>query len=103
MNRLPKFLLGALAVVLVLSLARPALAGDMQGKVMSVDPDRFQLVVDEKGKSVTLHMDEDATVYINDEEATLADLRAGDMVSVISRRDGNNTMAIEIRCRREAD
>jgi hypothetical protein len=90
-----------LAVVLLVSLAAPGFAAEITGKVMSVDPDKYEFVIVERGKSLTFQMDEDAQVLINDEEATLADLRVGDVVSVIERRDGDNLMAIEVRCERK--
>jgi hypothetical protein len=102
MNRIPKIFWVLLIGGLVLSSAAPALAGEMQGKIKSVDADLLQFVLaDNKGGAVTFQMDEDAQVVINDREANLADLRPGDQVIVIHRASGNDMMAIEVRCKRQ--
>jgi hypothetical protein len=77
------------------------MAGEMEGKVKMVDVDRLQIVLqDNDGKARTFQMDEDAQVLINNIDASLADLRTGDNVSIIGRQDGGNWMAVEVRCKR---
>jgi hypothetical protein len=99
MFRLAKFCLALFAVALVLSLAAPAMADETSGKIKVVNPDMGELVIDfGKGKTRTFQMDEDAQVLIDDMEATLSDLRIGDQVTIVHRWDGENWMAIEIRC-----
>jgi hypothetical protein len=99
MRRFPMLGWAAVLVVLLICLA-PAWAGEMNGKVMSVDPDRQELVVQMQGQPMTLQMDEDAQVTIDGKQATLADLRAGDEVTIIHREERGTMMAIEVRCRR---
>jgi Cu/Ag efflux protein CusF len=109
MIRLPKLYL-ALTVVglLVIALTTPVLAatpvlpGQMQGKIMSVDADKMQFVLKTTaGEDTHFSMDEDAQVYINDKEAQLSDLRTGDQVSVVGHRDGDQWLAVEVRCNRD--
>jgi hypothetical protein len=107
MIRLPKIYVALFVVGLLVALAtpilagRPALPGQMQGKIMSVDEQRMQFVLKTNaGEDVNFGMDEDAQVYINDQEAQLADLRTGDQVNVVGRRDGDDWLAIEVRCER---
>ncbi len=90
----------AIVIVAVLICQAPARAGEMQAKVMSVDPDRQELVVQMQGQPATLQMDEDAQVTIDGKQASLADLRPGDQVTIIHREERGNLMAIEVRCRR---
>jgi hypothetical protein len=90
------------AVVLLAFVAGTALAGDIKGKIKSVDPDRLEFVLDDnQGRAMTFQMDEDAQVIINDRDAQLADLRPGDEVIVLGRQDRSNMMAIEVRCKRQ--
>jgi Cu/Ag efflux protein CusF len=101
MIRFAKISLALFAAMLFFSLAAPAMAGEMEGKVKMVDVDRLQIVVqDNDGKARTFQMDEDAQVLINNIDASLADLRTGDTVSIIGRQDGGNWMAVEVRCKR---
>jgi hypothetical protein len=102
MRRLPKFCGNVFVVVLLMSVAAPALAGETKGKIKKVEADKFAFVLEtDTGKTMTFMMDEDAQVLINDKQATLSDLRPGDVVRIASRQDGNQWMAIEVRCRRE--
>jgi hypothetical protein len=94
--------LAVLVVALLLGLAGPALAGEIKGKIMQVDPDRLEFVLQTSaGKMMVFQMDEDAQVLINDKQARLSELRAGDEVTIASRRDGDVWMAIEVRCQRK--
>jgi hypothetical protein len=102
MIRLGMFCLALFALALVLSLAAPAVADEINGAVKVVNPDMGQFVIDlGKGKTRTFQMDEDAQVLIDDMEAELSDLRIGDRVTIVHRRDGENWMAIEVRCLRQ--
>ena len=100
MLRFTGLLVTLCAVVLLLSLATPALAQEMNGKVQSVDPDWMQVVVKTGTSTMTFNMDEDAQVLINNQPSTLADLQPGDRVTIVHRQEGENMMAIEIRCER---
>jgi hypothetical protein len=83
-------------------MATPALAGETRGKIMKIEPDKFEFVLQtDSGKLLTFQMDEDAQILLNSQQANLSDLRVGDVVMIASRRDGDQWMAIEIRCYRE--
>ena len=102
MKRFPQLCWAALAVILLALAAGPALAGDLKGKIKSVDPDALEFVIDDNnGRIMTVRMDEDAQVIINDRDAKLADLRPGDEVIVMGRPDRLTMMAVEIRCKRQ--
>jgi Cu/Ag efflux protein CusF len=102
MNAIAKFCGAVLVLLLLGSALAAASAGEIKGKVKSVDPDRLEFVLDDNsGKMTTFQMDEDAQVIINNQDATLMDLREGDVVSVIHRQDGTAWMAIEVRCKRK--
>lgn len=103
MVRLSRWFLGVFAIVLLAGLATPApaLAGEVQGKIKKVAADDFQFVLeDNQGKTRTFMMDEDAQVLINGKQAKLVDLRAGDLVTIDSRQEGERWMAIQVRCKR---
>jgi hypothetical protein len=98
------FVMGLLAVTLTTRIlaAAPVLPGDMKGKIMSVDADKMQFVLKTTaGEDTHFGMDEDAQVLINDKEAQLSDLRAGDQVSVMGHRNGDEWLAVEVRCTRD--
>jgi hypothetical protein len=102
MKRFPQLCWAVLAVVLLALAAGPALAGDLKGKIKSVDPDLLEFVIDDNnGRIMTVRMDEDAQVIINDRDAKLADLRPGDEVIVMGRPDRSTMMAVEVRCKRQ--
>jgi multidrug efflux pump subunit AcrA (membrane-fusion protein) len=102
MKRFPQLCWAVLAVVLLALAAGPAFAGDLKGKIKSVDPDALEFVIDDNnGRIMTVRMDEDAQVIINDRDAKLADLRPGDEVIVMGRPDRSTMMAVEVRCRRQ--
>jgi hypothetical protein len=88
------------AVLLVASTAQ-AMAGEIKGKVRSVDPNTLTFVMENDGRMTDVQMDEDAQVLINEREATVADLRRGDNVIVMGRLDGGVLLAVEVRCRRQ--
>jgi hypothetical protein len=104
MRHLPKIYVALFAAALVVTLTctAVALAGDTKGKVVSVNADTQQVVLkpsSDPEKNVKL--DEDAQIIINDKEAQLSDLRAGDQVSVVGRQVGDDWLAIEVRCERK--
>jgi len=102
MFRIVKPCVMVLAAAILMSLAVPAWAGDMQGKIKDVYPDQSQLVVEtSQGQTVTFLMDEDAQVTIDGTQATLEDLRIGDRVTVLDRRSGDLWMAIAVLCQRK--
>jgi hypothetical protein len=109
MNRMPKILLVLFAVALLVTLTTPALtgemtAGDMKGKIMSVDANNlgFQLKTDEsKGRILNFVLDEDASILINNVDSQLTDLKKGDTVSIVHRQEGDTWYAIEVRCERK--
>ena len=103
MFRKPTILLAILALALLVTLTTPALASDMTGKIISVNPDNLSFVLrpDSGGnRAVDFLLDEDASIYINNVESTLSDLKAGDHVDIIGRQEGDNWLATIIHCER---
>jgi Cu/Ag efflux protein CusF len=102
MGRLSKICFAMVVLAVFVGVSAAGLARQTTGKVMSVDGDRQQFVVTPTdGKNVKYTMDEDAQVYINNKEASLQDLRAGDRVSIVDRQDGDQWLAIEVRVDRK--
>ena len=54
-----------------------------RGTVVSVDAATGKITADVDGQSVTFTTDDDTTFYRNGEDATLADLKAGDRIEVL--------------------
>jgi uncharacterized surface anchored protein len=82
MNRMPMGIVALLAVVLV---ASPLFAADttIRGKVKSTNADKNEFVLDDaNGKSNTIALDKDAMINRNGKDAKIAELKAGDDVSV---------------------
>jgi biopolymer transport protein ExbD len=102
MRRLPMLSLAVVLLTLfVVAVSAAAPAEEIRGKIASVDPSQFGFVLQtSKNEKVTFQMDEDAQVYVNDEEASLADVKVGDRASVVYRQDGDTYLAIELHCRR---
>src|ERR1700677_5275759 len=98
MRRLPLFCGLMLTAAVLVIAAVPAQAGEIKGKVQSVDGNALTFVMENDGKMTDVKMDEDAKVIINDREASVADLRRGDQVVVNGRLDGGVLMAIEVKC-----
>jgi hypothetical protein len=102
MRRILNPWLAVFVVLLCVAWVTPASAGETRGKVMEVHPDKLEFVIaDSTGERTVFQMDEDAQVLINGKQAQLRDLRPGDVVVIAGRRDGDNWMAIEVRCQRK--
>jgi hypothetical protein len=102
MNRLPRALVGLLALGLLLGLAMPALAAEAAGKIKSVDADKNQFVMtDANQKSWTFNHNKDGKVLINDKESKLADLQSGDDVTVTYEKDGAKLNCSMVRATRK--
>jgi hypothetical protein len=102
MIHLPKWLLLALALALLVGLASPALADEAKGKIQSVNADKNEFVVtDASNKDWTFQMDPDAKVRLNDQDKKLADLKKGDEVTIMYQKKGDRLVATQIRCQRK--
>ena len=102
MKRLPNFqVIGVLALAILLAVALPVMAKDMQGTLLSIEADdnTFDLVSDE-GNVTNFRFAPTGQVFINDEERTLADLNPGDDVSVTYEVENEQLVATVIRCTR---
>jgi hypothetical protein len=87
--------------ILFVVFAAQARAGEIKGKIRSVDPNTLTFVMENDGRMTDVQMDEDAQVLINEREGSVADLRRGDNVIVMGRLDGGVLLAVEVRCRRQ--
>ena len=104
MKPISKICLALLAIALLVGLTTPVFAGgEIKGKVMSVDPDNLSFVIEtaNKGRVLPFELDEDASVFINNQEKSIQELKAGDDVSIVHRRYGDKWYAIVIRCERQ--
>ena len=78
------------------------LAVEAKGTIKSVAADKSEFVfADKDAKNWTFHMDKDGKVLINNKESKLADLQAGDEVTVIYEKKDDKLMASEVRCTRK--
>ena len=101
-NRLSLTRLGLPALALVLVLAVAAVADETKGKIKGVDPARNEFVLtDVNARDWPVQLDRNARVFLNDQEAKLTDLRAGDEVSVTSERQGDQLLTRTIRASRK--
>jgi hypothetical protein len=94
MIRIPSWFLGLLVVALFLGFATVAMAEDAKGKVVSAEGTK--LVVDVDGKSVTFSVGDKAKVSIGGKEGKLGDLKKGDEVIVVYKKEGDKMIASEV-------
>jgi biopolymer transport protein ExbD len=102
MIRLPKLVVAMAAVAFVLALALPVLADEIKGTVKLVTPDKNELVVtDQNQKDMTVQVKPDCKIFHGDKEAKLADLQAGEEVTITCQKEGEKLVASEIRCKKK--
>jgi hypothetical protein len=93
-----------IAMVLVLTL--PILAQDetkIQGKIKSVTADKNEFVLTGKddAKDYKFQLDLRAKVQVNKTAGKLEDLKTGDQVTVMYRKEAGKMMATKIQCTRK--
>ena len=78
----------ALVLAGLFAVAGVALAGDMEGKIQSVDPMNKEIVLDDGTK---LALDENTQIMIEGKTGNLEDLKEGSKVKASSQeKDGKN-------------
>jgi Cu/Ag efflux protein CusF len=92
----------SLIVALLVMTATFAVAKEkvmtIRGKVTSVDPAAYTLMVKEKkGKELTLNVSEKTKIMAGKEKKGLADLKAGDWIMARAVKKGDKTVAESIR------
>jgi hypothetical protein len=102
MVRARHWLVGVLALALLMVLAAPTLAADAKGKLKSVMADKNEFVVtDANGKDWTFELDKTGKVTLGTKEVKLEDLKPNDMVEIKYDKVGAKLIAKEIRCERK--
>jgi biopolymer transport protein ExbD len=102
MIRIPKIGIALLTLVVLAAFTVPAFAVEAKGTVKTVTPDKHQFVfTDKNAKDWTFDVEKDAKIFVNDKEGKLADLQAGDEVTVTYEKKNDKLMASEIRCKRK--
>jgi hypothetical protein len=74
---------------------------DVKGTITTVRPDRNEFVVSENVKNWTFQLAKNGKVFVNDREAKLADLQAGDQAVVSFDRDEDVLLARVVRSTRK--
>jgi Cu/Ag efflux protein CusF len=92
----------SLIVALLVMTATFAVAKEkvmtIRGKVASVDPAAYTLMVKKKkGKELTLNVSEKTKIMAGKEKKGIADLKAGDWIMARAVKKGNKTIAESIR------
>jgi hypothetical protein len=99
MVRLPKWLAVAFALVILAAFVTPVLAAEAQGKIKSVLADKKELVLTDKdNKDWTFTVAGDAKIKLADNDAKLADLKAGEEAVVVYEKKGDKLIANVIKC-----
>jgi hypothetical protein len=101
MRQLKVYFAGLLIVALLAALTMPILAADAKGRIVKVRPDKNEIVLTENLKDLTVRLNKDGRVLINDKESKLADVRAGDQATVTYTRQGQQLNASLVRCTRK--
>jgi hypothetical protein len=101
MRRLPAICVAVFVAALLATVAAASFRDEVRGTISGLNPDNQEFTLKaEENKFITFLMEEDAPVYVNNEEASLYDLRINDHVRVQGRQDGDVWYAIEVRCDR---
>lgn len=74
---------------------------DVKGRVAAVRPDKNELVVSENVKNWTFQLTGDSKIHLNDRDAKLSELQAGDDAQVAFTRQGQKLIADVVRCIRK--
>jgi Cu/Ag efflux protein CusF len=102
MNRIYLTRLGLLALALILLLTVPVAADETKGTIKNVDAIKSTFILtDPNARDWPMELTKNAQVFINDKEAKLSDLRAGDEVSVTFEKQGEKLMTTTIRAKRK--
>ena len=102
MIRLPKWVLMALAMTLLVAVAAPALAAEVKGKIKSITADKREFTVtDNDAKNFEFILLEDGKVKLGDKDGKLSDLKEGDQVTITYEKKDGKLMVSEIKCKRE--
>jgi cold shock CspA family protein len=103
MVRISTLLLGMFVLALLLGRVFPAMADEAKGKVKTVNGDKNEFVItDSTGKDITIHLNQNGKVLVNDKAAKLTDLQAGDLVTVTCEIKNEQHQASEVRATRQA-
>jgi len=95
---------GLVALVVLLVLTLPALAADVRGTIVMLDPDDYLLTVsDDLGGPHNFRLRVDGQVLINGAAQSIWNLRYGDRVQVTYESTRNGLVATMIRCARDAN
>ena len=88
-------------LTIAIAIAAPLLAAETQGKIVSVRPEQNQFVLSENIKNLTFQANNATRFYVNNVEAKLADIKAGDEARVTYERQGRELIASVVRCARK--
>jgi Cu/Ag efflux protein CusF len=102
MIRLPKWLLVAVAVAVLVALAAPVLADETKGKIKSVSADKKEFVMtDQNGKDWEFTLTNEGKVMLGDKDIKLDELKEGDQVTITYEKKDDKLMASEVKVRRQ--
>ena len=102
MKRFPMFWLTVFALALVVALAAPVVAAETKGKIKAIENEKNAFVLtDTNNRDWMMNLHKDAKVFLNDKDAKLSDLKAGDEVQVTYDKEGDRLVVREIRCARK--
>lgn len=87
----------ALTLALIISIAAPLLAKQMQGRITAVRPAKMEFVVSEGFKDFVFQVDNGTKITVNQRDATLADLKPGDETAVMFEIRGKVLVATNVR------
>jgi len=102
MIRLPQLFVGALALVLLMSLATPVLADETSGTVRGVNVETNEIALKGVLKDTTYRLNKDAWVTIDGRKAKLADVKEGDRARISFENKPGALMASWAQCLRNA-
>jgi hypothetical protein len=100
MNAVQKYLVGLLAMVVLLSVTLPVLSSEIHGTIAKVYPDKREFVLADDFNNMTFRLAQDGKVLINGQPRALSDLRLGDEATVVFEKMDQMLIARVVQCTR---
>jgi hypothetical protein len=101
MKQTQKLLAILLVLGVLIGIAGPVLANQIQGKISAVRPDTSEFVLSEGFKDMTFRVDNGTKIFLNQREVKLADLRPGDEAAVTFTKQGRLLVATMVQAVRK--
>lgn len=102
MTRVSRISLGVIVFAIFLAMPTLVRADDVKGTVRSINAEKNEVVLKGLLKDTMYQLNKDGHVFLDGRKGKIADLREGDRAHIVWFKQGEQTMASEVRCLRKA-